>query len=196
MGMKLRRPELELDLTMGSNQVLLNMLEDGVLDAILISISEGEIDRARLEVLPLFRDDIFLAAPASFTLDTRHPADLREFHGEKFVSLAEGFATYAGFQDAFNIAGFQPVIVTRVNDIFSMVSLVQAGVGLTLMPGRMKKVYENSVQLLRLAEQYQMKQTIAIVFARNRELDPNLRALAAEGRMYARTFIDTPNAPL
>ncbi|QIX98371.1 LysR family transcriptional regulator [Cedecea sp. FDAARGOS_727] len=196
MGMKLRRPDLEMDLTMGSNQVLLNMLEDGVLDAILISLSEGEVDRSRLEVLPLFKDDIFLATPGNYPLDTSHPADLREFDGEKFVSLAEGFATYAGFQEAFHIAGFEPEIVTRVNDIFSMVSLVQAGVGLTLIPGRMKKVYENSVQLLRLAEQYQMKQTIAVVFPRARELDPNLLALAAEGRMYARSFVDTPNAPL
>ncbi|SUG18159.1 LysR substrate binding domain [Salmonella enterica subsp. arizonae] len=31
MGMKLRRPDLELDLTMGSNEVLLKMLEDGTL---------------------------------------------------------------------------------------------------------------------------------------------------------------------
>ena len=37
-----------------------------------------------------------------------------------FVALAEGFATYAGFQEAFHIAGFEPEIVTRVNDIFSM----------------------------------------------------------------------------
>ncbi|OAT27728.1 malonate utilization transcriptional regulator [Buttiauxella brennerae ATCC 51605] len=196
MGMKLRRPELEMDLTMGSNQLLLNMLEDGVLDAILISISESEIDRNRLEVLPLFHDDIFLAATSSFPLDTSKLADLRDYRDEKFVSLAEGFATYNGFQEAFHIAGFEPEIVTRVNDIFSMISLVQAGVGLALMPGRMKKVYENSVQLLKLAEPYQMQQSIAIVFARNRELDPNLLALAAEGRMYARSFIDTPNAPL
>lgn len=196
MGMKLRRPELEMDLTMGSNQMLLNMLEDGVLDAILISISESEIDRNRLEALPLFQDDIFLAASSTFPLDTSKLADLREYHNEKFVSLAEGFATYNGFQEAFHIAGFEPEIVTRVNDIFSMISLVQAGVGLALMPGRMKKVYENSVQLLKLADPYQMQQSIAIVFARNREHDPNLLALAAEGRMYARSFIDTPNAPL
>ena len=196
MGMKLRRPDLEMDLTMGSNQMLLNMLEDGVLDAILISISESEIDRNRLEVLPLFQDDIFLAASSTFPLDTSKLADLREYHNEKFVSLAEGFATYNGFQEAFHIAGFEPEIVTRVNDIFSMISLVQAGVGLALMPGRMKKVYENSVQLLKLADPYQMQQSIAIVFARNREHDPNLLALAAEGRMYARSFIDTPNAPL
>jgi LysR family malonate utilization transcriptional regulator len=188
MGMKLRRPELEMDLTMGSNQTLLNMLEDGVLDAILISISETEIDRNHLEVLPLFHDDIFLAASSSFPLDNSKLADLRDYRDEKFVSLAEGFATYNGFQEAFHIAGFEPEIVTRVNDIFSMISLVQAGVGLALMPGRMKRVYENSVQLLKLAEPYQMQQSIAIVFARNRELDPNLLALAAEGRMYARSF--------
>ena len=73
-----------------------------------------------------------------------------------------------------------------------MLSLVQAGVGFTLMPGRMKKVYENSVQLLKLAQPYQMQQLIAIVFARNREQDPSLRALAAEGRMYARSIAIDP----
>lgn len=188
MGMKLRRPDLEMDLTMGSNEALLQMLEEGRLDAILISISESEIDRNNLEVLPLFHDDIFLAAPASATLETDMLADLRDYRTQKFVSLAEGFATYAGFQEAFHIAGFEPEIVTRVNDIFSMLSLVQAGVGFTLIPGRMKKVYEGSVQMLRLAEPYQMQQLIAIVFSRNRERDPNLLALAAEGRMYARSL--------
>lgn len=191
MGMKLRRPDLEMDLTMGSNDTLLHMLEEGSLDAILISISESEIDTNNLEILPLFHDDIFLAAPASATLKTSTLADLRDYRAQKFVSLAEGFATYAGFQEAFHIAGFEPEIVTRVNDIFSMLSLVQAGVGFTLMPGRMRKVYEGSVQMLRLAEPYQMQQLIAIVFARNREHDPNLLALAAEGRMYARSLGDS-----
>lgn len=188
MGMKLRRPDLEMDLTMGSNDTLLRMLEDGILDAILISISESEIDHNSFEVLPLFHDDIYLAAPASASLDTTKLADLRDYRDQKFVSLAEGFATYAGFQEAFHIAGFEPEIVTRVNDIFSMLSLVQAGVGFTLMPGRMKKMYEGSVKLQKLSQPYQMQQLIAIVFARNREMDPNLLALAAEGRMYARSL--------
>lgn len=134
MGMKLRRPDLELDLTMGSNETLLKMLEDDELDAILISISENKIDHNSLEVLPLFHDDIYLAAPITAALNTRKTADLRDYRNEKFVSLAEGFATYAGFQEAFHIAGFEPSIVARVNDIFSMLSLVQAGVGFTLMP--------------------------------------------------------------
>jgi LysR family malonate utilization transcriptional regulator len=188
MGMKLRRPELELDLTMGSNQMLLDMLEDDALDAILIATNEGEFSNTAFDVVPLFEDDIFLAAPAAEKLDSVLPADLRDYADRKFVSLAEGFATYAGFQEAFQVAGFEPEIVTRVNDIFSMISLVQAGVGFALLPGRMKKVYENDVQLLKLAEPYQMRQLISIVYAHHRERDADLLALAAEGRMYARSL--------
>ncbi len=46
-----------------------------------------------------------------------------------------------------------------------MISLVQAGVGFALLPGRMKKVYEKDVQLLKLAEPYQMRQLISIVYS-------------------------------
>lgn len=185
MGLKLRRPNLELELLMGSNQDLLVRLEDQQLDAILISVSETEIDPSRFETLPLFNDDIHLATPISSLHQVTGPADLRDFRDEKFVSLTEGFATYQGFQEAFHIAGFEPQIVTRVSDIFSMINLVQAGVGCTLLPGRIKRIYGQSLRLLPLAAPYQMRQTIALVFARNREHDPDLLALVAEGRMYA-----------
>ncbi|WP_413736717.1 LysR family transcriptional regulator [Sodalis sp. RH21] len=195
MGLKLRRPALELELLMGSNQDLLVKLEDQQLDAILISISDTQIDPARFETLPLFKDDIYLASPSSSSAVMAGPADLRDFRHEKFVSLTEGFATYHGFQEAFHVAGFEPQIVTRVNDIFSMINLVQAGVGHTLLPGRMKRIYEHSVRLLTLAAPYQMRQTIALVFARNRERDPEMLALVAEGRMYALSRRDAGDAP-
>lgn len=185
MGLKTRRPGLELELLMGSNQDLLARLEDQRLDAILISGSDSQIDPARFETLPLFTDDIYLAVPVASPLPAGGSADLRDFGNEKFISLTEGFATYHGFQEAFHIAGFSPRIVTRVNDIFSMVNLVQAGVGCTLLPGRLKPVYQHSVRFMPLAAPYQMRQTIALVFARNREYDPDILALVAEGRMYA-----------
>jgi len=187
MGLKIRRPDLELELIMGSNETLLSRLAAQQLDAILISTSDSFIDEQLYENLPLFEDDIYLAVPADSALVTEGTVDLRDFRQQKFVSLAEGFATYHGFQEAFQIAGFEPDIVTQVNDIFSMLSLVQAGVGCTLIPGRMKGVYTDTVKLLPLAEPYQMRQTIALVFARSRERDPNLLALAAESRMYARS---------
>ncbi|WP_426817705.1 LysR family transcriptional regulator [Winslowiella sp. 2C04] len=185
MGMKLRRPSLDLDLTMGSNQMLMNMLEDDALDALLISIEDDKVISSGFDVVPLFHDEIYLAAPASERLGNTLEADLRDYADRSFVTLTEGFATYAGFQEAFNIAGFGPKIVTHVNDVFSMLNLVQAGIGFSLVPGRMKKVYEHDVQLLKLAEPYQMRQLIAMVYSHHRERDKDLLALAAEGRMYA-----------
>lgn len=186
MGLKLRRSELEVDLTMGSNTDLLHQLEHQKLHAILISATDSDVDQHQYEVLPLFEDEIFLAAPKLSTLSDRHHVDLRSLKDEHFVSLNEGFATYHGFQEAFKIAGFTPKIVTRVNDIFSMVNLVQAGVGYTLLPGRLIHAYRDSIRILSLSEDYQMRQTIALVYAHNQQLDPNLLALVAEGRMYAR----------
>ena len=79
MGMKLRRPELELDLTMGSNQMLLDMLEDDALDAILIATNEGEFNNTAFDVVPLF-GRYFSRRPgdgATGCLTTRRPARLR-----------------------------------------------------------------------------------------------------------------------
>ncbi|EKT63566.1 LysR substrate-binding domain-containing protein [Providencia burhodogranariea] len=188
MGIKLRRPDVQIDLTMGSNQDLLTQLVDRRLDAIIISVTDSQIDTTQFEILPLFNDDIFIAAPITSPLITEGCADLRNFKGQKFISLGEGFATNHSSHDAFKIANFEPDIVARVNDIFSMLNLVQAGVGYSLAPGRMKKIYENTIKMIPLCDEYQIRQTIAVVFAHKRERDPNLLALAAEGRMYARSI--------
>lgn len=188
MGLKLQRPALEIELVMGSNQTLIKKLEEQQVDAILISAAHSNINNHDFITLPLFNDQIFLATATSTELAIEHPIDLKQLRGEKFVALSEGFATYQGFHGAFQIAGFEPNIVTHVDDIFSMVSLVQAGIGFTLLPGRMKRVYENRLRLFPLSAPYQMQQTIALVFARNREHDPNLAALAQEGRQYASEY--------
>ena len=188
MGLKVSRPQLEIELVMGSNKALITKLEEQQLDVILISDAKRQVDTNYFITLPLLKDEIFLAAPASSKLISETPINLRDLRHEKFVALTEGFATYKGFSGAFEIAGFEPDIVAHVNDIFSMVSLVQAGVGYTLLPGRMKRVYESSLRLLPLSEPYRMQQTISLVFPRNREHDPNLSDLIIEGTKYAKAF--------
>ena len=185
MDMKSRRPELEFELVMGSNQKLMDELDLNRLDAIVIETYSQEIDPSRYVALDLFRDALFLAVPTSWKGHLGPEADLKDFRNEKFIALSEGFATYANFQTAFGIAGFQPQIVTRVSDIFSMISLVQAGVGIALLPGRMCSVYESTIRLVRLAAPYQISQTIGVVFSKKREHESNLLALAAVGRMFA-----------
>lgn len=186
MGLKRRRPEMEIDLTMNSSQNLLSRLADSQLDAALISVSDMNAELAGFEVLPLFEDDIYFAMPVSAERPATDMIDLADYAHEKFVTLNEGFATAESFRQAFDVAGFTPEVVTRLNDIFSLMNLVQAGVGCSLVPKRVKKVFENSVQWIPLAEKYQTSQTVALVFPKTRERDPDMLALVAEARMIAR----------
>jgi LysR family malonate utilization transcriptional regulator len=180
MGMKVRKPELQLELVLGSNADLLQRLRDGVVDAVLIGRPEGAAD---VESELLFEDDIFFAAPTGSRYGELKEIDLSACAGERFVSLSEGFVTYTGFQESFRIAGFTPDVVMETGDIFSLMNLVSGGVGYTLLPGRVRSVMPQRVQLIPLQQRYLMRQKIGVSFLRTRERDPNLLALLAVCRM-------------
>ncbi|MEF7617494.1 LysR family transcriptional regulator [Aquincola sp. MAHUQ-54] len=176
VGMKVRKPELETELVLGSNLDLLRKLRDGSVDAALMALPEGAPD---VESEPLFQDAIHFAAPAGSRYAGMAEIDLGACVDERFVSLTEGFATYDGFVDAFRVAGFTPNVVMKTGDIFSLMNLVSGGLGCTLLPGRVRDVFSQKVQLIPLQPKYLMRQTIGLNFLRTRERDPNLLALLA-----------------
>ena len=180
MGIKLRKPELQTELILGSNADLLQKLRQGIVDATLMAVPEGEAD---LESIPLFDDEIYFAAPVGSRYANLDSVDLSACADERFVSLSEGFATYSGFVDAFRIAGFTPSIVMKVGDIFSLMNLVSGGIGCTLLPGRVRDVIPGKVQLIPLQPRFLMRQHIGLNFLRTRERDPNLLALASVCRL-------------
>lgn len=195
MGLKRRRPQMEIDLSMNAGRNLLAQLKDNQLDAALMSLPGEKTEMSGLITLPLFEDSFYLAVPLTASPQIREPADLADLQQEKFVTLKDGFATAQQFQDAFEAANYQPTVVTRLNDIFSLMNMVQAGVGYSLVPGRIGKVFANSVKLISLAEKYRKSQTVALVFPKNRERDPDMLALIAEARMIARTTQSPATCP-
>jgi len=185
MGIKLRKPELQTELILGSNADLLQKLRQGIVDATLMAVPEGEAD---IESIPLFDDDIYFAAPVGSRYAKLDFVDLSACADERFVSLSEGFATYSGFIDAFRVAGFTPNIAMKVGDIFSLMNLVSGGIGCTLLPGRVRDVIPNKVQLIPLQPRFLMRQHIGLNFLRTRERDPNLLVLASVCRLSRQTL--------
>jgi LysR family malonate utilization transcriptional regulator len=183
IGLKVRRPDVQAELVLGSNADLLHRLKQGAIDAALMAIPDPDSD---LVCIPLFEDEIYFAAPAGSAYAKQPSIDLEQCRDERFVSLSEGFATYQGFVEAFRIAGFTPDVTMRVGDIFSLMNLVSGGVGYTLLPGRVRDVFPHKVVLIPLSQQYGMRQSIGLSFLSRRERDPNLLALAAACRMSVR----------
>lgn len=188
MGLKLRRSELNIDLILGSNVDLLYKLKNMELDAILVSLNESVSDQD-CEQVPLFSDDIFLATPADSPFAQHAEIDLSDLRDATFITLAQGFATHQDGNRVFDLAGFKPQVAMQVNDIFTLLSMVNSGVGYALLPGRVGMVYESRIKLIPLQARYHLQQHIGVVFLKAKERDPNLLALLAECRMYSRKYL-------
>jgi LysR family malonate utilization transcriptional regulator len=182
MGLKLRKPDIQTELVLGSNADLLQKLRDGSIDAALMGDPEQAPD---LETQLLFEDEIFFAARVGSARAAQPSIDLADCADERFVSLTEGFVTTHRFVEAFRVAGFAPSVVMTTGDIFSLMNLVGGGIGCTLLPGRVRPVLPREVALIPLQPRFQMRQRVSVAFLRTRERDPNLLSLLAACRSHA-----------
>lgn len=187
-GLKLRRGELDIQLLLSSNLDLVKKLKTTELDAIIVALNETTSD-ADFESLAMFQDDIYLAVNKNSPLASLEEIDLSTLKDETFLTLSKGFATRHDSDIVFEKAGIDPKVFLQVSDIFTLISMVSTGVGLALLPGRISTIYESSVKLIPLQAPYQIKQEIGLVFLKSKERDPNLLALIAECRMFARQYL-------
>lgn len=182
IGLRKRRPALDVELTLSSNRTLLGKLEAGHLDAIIIAIDE--VPSTDMVRVPMFSDEMLFATPPESPWADLPEIDLGQVSSAGFVCLSEDFATQQSFLRAFACAGCSPRIIMQVGDIFSLVNLVSGGVGHALLPGRIAD-FGPKIRLIPLARPYLIRQQISLLFLACRERDPNLLALSAECRMFS-----------
>lgn len=186
--LKLRRGELDIQLLLSSNLDLVKKLKSTELDAIIVALN-ATTDDPDFKSLPMFEDKIFLAVNKNSALASMHEVDLASLKDETFLTLSKGFATRSDSDEVFENAGIDPKVFLEVSDIFTLISMVSTGVGLALLPGRISTIHESSVKLIPLKGAKQIKQEIGLVFLKSKERDPNLLALIAECRMFAKQYL-------
>lgn len=186
--LKLRRGELDIQLLLSSNLDLIKKLKSTELDAIIVALN-ATTDDPDFESLPMFEDKIFLAVNKNSALASMHEVDLASLKDETFLTLSKGFATRSDSDEVFENARIDPKVFLEVSDIFTLISMVSTGVGLALLPGRISTIHESSVKLIPLKGAKQIKQEIGLVFLKSKERDPNLLALIAECRMFAKQYL-------
>lgn len=181
MGTKIRRPNLDIDLHLGSNQELMKKLFEGTVDAVVLAIPTDKLADS-VQVVPLFDDQLFFASSKNYK-PQQGEIDLSEYQDEKFLTLQDGFATTTGFYDAFKLAGITPNVVMKVGDIFSLMNMVSGDLGKALLPGRVKALMGDAIVFTPLKAKYRLTQHIALMYLQANEFNPNILALAAEARM-------------
>lgn len=140
-----RYPDVALSLDENSTPRLAEALLDGRADVAFVRPPLG--DHPRLEALPLFDEAMLVALPLG------HP--LARFSSLSLWSLAaEGFVLFprevgAGLHDEIvascRRAGFSPRVVQETSQVTSIVNLVAAGLGVSLVPASMQRINSEGI---------------------------------------------------
>jgi DNA-binding transcriptional LysR family regulator len=133
-GLREMGPEVEVVLVEGSAPVLEDAVTERQLDAAFVFLP---VRNESLSMRGLHEEPLFLAMPANHPLALSREVGLESFAREPFI----GCPRYRerGFQGQIErscaAAGFHPRIVQEAPDKQTTLSLVEAGIGLAIIPG-------------------------------------------------------------
>lgn len=124
-------PLVDIDLEEKLSPEIARAVADGSVD---IGILAGNTPTEGLEVLPYVQDRLTLAVPAGHALHGRDSVDFSHVQGENFVSLHRGSAIHAFAENIASETGADLNIRIKVASFESLCRMVEAGVGVGLLP--------------------------------------------------------------
>ena len=174
-------PEVEFSLRNILTAEQIRMLESGALDIGLLRLPIG--GHTQLEVVTVHREPFVLVVPASHPLAARKKMRLSEVSGQDFVMYERMHAP--GFHDlVFGIlrnAGIVPTVRQSAGEMPTLISLVAAGMGISILPESAVKHNVAAVVSCDIADDIPLSE---IGLASNKDTDSavikNFRSLALE----------------
>lgn len=161
---------------------IIESLLSGDIDAAFTSISPIEPD---VRVVPLFQEPMLLAVPVGDPLAGEDAVDLAQVGERRFVAMSEGSSSRGYMMRACARAGFTPRVVLDTDDLFSVTGAVAVGIGLAILPGRMRDFRHPGVVLIRLVEPVPTRRTVCLAYRRNSAREAHLGMLREVAQRHA-----------
>ncbi len=143
-------------------------------------------DELGLCVEPLLDEDLVIALPSGHPLTRRTHVPLMALSIEPFVLFPR--AVGAGLHDeiisACRNAGFSPRIVQETSQVTSIVNLVAAGLGVSIVPASMQQVHSDGVSY-RAIQKPTPKARLSLIFRDADRSAPQIRGLLELTRSLA-----------
>jgi len=146
-----RFPGVELRLREVSSAAQAAALSDGGIDVGFVR--EAVEHGAGLICEPILREEFVAVLPPAHGLAKRRELPLGELAGEPFVHFPRAVAPalYDQVGDACRRAGFQPLVVQEAQEWLTILGLVEAGLGVSLVPDSFRRLRWGGVQYRPLA---------------------------------------------
>jgi len=149
---RLRYPRVETVIEESATTDLLKRLETYSLDVALVRYPTPEAPGVTLTLLS--EDSFYLAVCADSAFATRPAISLKELADAPFILQSRTLApaSNAILMGALNDAGIQPHIVQEAVQLQSVLSLVECGLGVALVPGQVRAYLSPGVSLVPISD--------------------------------------------
>lgn len=150
-------------------EILLENLLDGSLDIVISA--QPDIDK--IDYLPIYRQEMFLAVPANHSLADRNTVSITDLANEKLISINHNTSMYKQLDECFKKADMRPQIIFEVDECSSIAAFVETGAGIAIMP-HLPVLDSYNVKLIPFADP-PMKRDICVLKHKDRYMSPPMQ---------------------
>lgn len=134
-------PGIEIELYQGTYDDITEWLENGTVDIGFLSVSSA----GNIPIKPLYRDRLMAVVPRGFKKDEKNYINMDELKGCEFVQPAENCD--ADSQMIFEKYGFEARSTIHVVDDMSILTMIQSGFGVCILPKMTTDAYNADVDI-------------------------------------------------
>ena len=145
---------------------LLRGLEENELDLALIS---DAAPNPRIRIEKLFSEELLLCLPADHALVRQRVVVAADLEQEKFILMQEGHCLGAQAQRFCQTKGLRPQISCRSAQIATVLAMVQAGLGVSLIPEMARNQGPAGSVVYRSLDGTPPRRTLALAMSRQRK---------------------------
>ena len=134
-------PGIKIELFQGTYANIVDWLEDGTIDLGFLSVSSA----GKIPIEPLYRDRLMCVVPKGFKTVNEGFITVEELKDKDFVQPAENCD--ADSQILFEHCGFEAQSTCHVVDDLSILTMVQSGFGVCILPRMTVEAYNANVDI-------------------------------------------------
>lgn len=170
-------PQVQLTVVEEITPVLLDRLRAGTIDVAILALP---VRGHEFDAFPLLTERLFAALPRKHKLASRPSLSLKDLRAEPFLLLRDGHCFRDTAVAACDRARLHPRIVFESGQFSSILSMVGAGMGVSIVP-EMAVEQKSRCRYLKIADDQAIR-TIGIVTLRGRSLTRAHQAFLSQAR--------------
>ncbi|MGE7904554.1 LysR family transcriptional regulator [Peribacillus sp. NPDC094092] len=153
---KILYPNVQFEINLGDYTDIENLIKEGVVDFGFVNPDAV----TQLEMIPIQQDEMLACLPSKHHLAMRDKVLLQELLEEPYILLDEGAVSEP--LNVFHRHLFEPKIEYRVQDDYAIMSMIEQGLGLSILPSLILERLQYNIVTKSIEPQ--VMRTISIAF--------------------------------